>query len=74
MMFKQIHHQTAKKVIRKFSYTYLEGENTVEEIYAQVKRGTNNLLKTGAVMTCEKGKVYLSGYAQDGSDVTSLLA
>jgi hypothetical protein len=74
MMFKEVHHQTAKKVIRKFSYTYLEGGITAAEIYCQVKNGTNNLLKTGAVMTCEKGKIYLSGYAQDGSDVTSLLA
>ena len=73
MMFKEIHHQTAKKVIRKFSYTYLNGEHTETEIYCQVKSGKNNLLKTGAVMTCEKGRVYLSGYAQDGSDITSLL-
>lgn len=72
-MIKEIHHQTAKKVIRKFSYVYLEGEITDAEIYCRIKNGTNILLKTGAVMTCEKNKIYLSGYAQDNSDVTSLL-
>lgn len=66
----QIHHQTAKKILRKFSY--LIDIYGADDLYHRIKKGENHLLKTGAKMFCEKGKVFVSGYAMDNSDTDKL--
>lgn len=80
-MFKWIRWNTAKKILKKFSYVtdpvYASGDViTVDEAYKKLKTGTStHLLKTGAVIGYDKGYgkgFYIAGYAMDETDVTDL--
>ncbi len=76
-MFKRIKWNTAKMILKKFSYmtdpVYASGDViSVEKAYQMLKTGTStHLLKTGAVMGYDKG-FYIAGYAMDETDVTDL--
>lgn len=70
---RQVHHQTAKRIIRYHSYLESINPITVKEMYDNLKNGQSVLLKTGAKLICEKGRFYVSGYAMDQSDINTVL-
>lgn len=69
-MIKQIHHSTAKMIL--YNHAYWDKSFSVKETYKRIKNGENLLLNTGAKMFSDKGKIFISGYAMDNSDITEL--
>lgn len=77
MLQRKVHHSTAKRILKTHAYltntSYTSTPIPVDSAFKQLKEGVSFLLTTGAVLLSNKGKYYISGYAMDGSDVTSII-